>query len=359
MGLYVDDFAFFSYSNAVEEKFRTLLNAEYTVSYDDSLEWFLGMKFDWKETPDALKYHVHQEAFILDIVDRYGLTDCNKSTRATPFMSGFPVDNIRPLVLPEDQQNQLTKQYQQLIDDLSWLSISTRPDITAIVSLLSAHSHRPSPAHIESACHVVKYLASTASFGLYYTSDKNENFHAFVHFPTDETNALQAYCGANWGPMDASVPKPDAVPLEQSIESLRSLSRWFIMNAGAPIAWGCARHKDTAQSSCQAEVHSINQTTKLILEYKLLFRDIDLPAQQPTRCTRHMDIKHFASTDWVERDLLIMKRINTSDNSSDAMTKAQGRQLHYRHTDYVLGKIIPAYVAAYTKHTHTTIPNTV
>ena len=98
---------------------------------------------------------------------------------------------------------------------------------------------------------------------------------------------------------------------------------------------------------------------RLILEYKLLFRDIDLPAQQPTHRTRHVDIKHFASTDWVERDLLIMKRINTSNNSSDAMTKAQGRQLHYRHTDYVLGKIIPAYVAAYTKHTHTTIPNTV
>ena len=30
-------------------------------------------------------------------------------------------------------------------------------------------------------------------------------------------------------------------------------------------------------------------------------------AQQPTRRTRHMDIKHFALTDWVERDLLIMK----------------------------------------------------
>ena len=51
------------------------------------------------------------------------------------------------------------------------------------------------------------------------------------------------------------------------------------MNAGAPIAWGCVRHKDTAQSSCQAEVHSINESTKLILEYKLLFCNIDLPLE--------------------------------------------------------------------------------
>ena len=197
VGLYVDDFAFFSCSDAVKQKFRTLLNAEYTESYDESLEWFLGMKFDWHETPDALKCHVHQEAFTLDIVDWHGLTNCNKWTRATPFRSGFPVDNIQPSTLPTDKQTPLTKQYQQLIGDHNWFSISTRPDITAIVSLLSAHSHMPSPPHLESARHVVKYLASTASFGLYYTSDKTEKFHAFVHFPTDDNNALQAYCDTN------------------------------------------------------------------------------------------------------------------------------------------------------------------
>ena len=90
----------------------------------------------------------------------------------------------------------------------------------------------------------MKYLATTASYGLYYTSDTSEHFHAFVHFP--KQSSLQAYCDANWGPMDASVPKPNATPPEQSMPALRSISGWFFMNAGAPIAWGCARHKDTA-----------------------------------------------------------------------------------------------------------------
>ena len=39
--------------------------------------------------------------------------------------------------------------------------------------------------------------------------------------------------------------------------------------------------KDTAQSSCQAEVHAINETTKLLMSLKLLFRDIHHPIQQP------------------------------------------------------------------------------
>ena len=67
-------------------------------------------------------------------------------------------------------------------------------------------------------------------------------------------------------------------------------------------------------------------------------------AQQPTKRTRHMDIKNFALQDWVKEDLLQLIRINTSDNWSDVMTKATGRVLFYRHMNYVLGKIIPTYV---------------
>ena len=99
--------------------------------------------------------------------------------------------------------------------------------------------------------------------------------------PLEESNAIHVYCDANWGPMDASVPKQNSTPCEQPIDSLRSLSGWFIMNAGAKIAWGCARHKDTAQSSCQAEVHIINETMRLLLEYRLLFRNIGISVPGP------------------------------------------------------------------------------
>ena len=60
LGLYVDDCAYFSTSDAVELKFKELMSTKYTVSYDDCLDWFLGMKFDWLEIDKALKCHVHQ-----------------------------------------------------------------------------------------------------------------------------------------------------------------------------------------------------------------------------------------------------------------------------------------------------------
>ena len=60
-------------------------------------------------------------------------------------------------------------------------------------------------------------------------------------------------------------------------------------------------------------------------------------AQQPTRQTKHVDIKKFAILDWIEHYLLIMKQIKTTDNAADGMTKSLGKLLHYCHFDYLIG----------------------
>ena len=131
------------------------MNTKYTVSYDDCLDWFLGMKFDCLETDKALKCHVHQEAFILDIVEQYILADCNKSPRATPFRTCFPVDNIAPSTVSSQEQSTLFK-------------------------------------------------------------------------------------------------------------------GWFVMNTGAPIAWGCVHHKDTAQSSYQVDAKNWYRKTFATMLFKSL-----------------------------------------------------------------------------------------
>ena len=67
-------------------------------------------------------------------------------------------------------------------------------------------------------------------------------------------------------------------------------------------------------------------------------------ANKPTKRTKHIDRKYFAIQDWVERDLLILHKINTQDNASDAMTKNLSKILFNRHMDLVLGRRPPTYV---------------
>ena len=66
---------------------------------------------------------------------------------------------------------------------------------------------------------------------------------------------------------------------------------------------------------------------------------------QPTRRTRHLDTRYFALQDWVENDLLTLKRVNTADNEADILTKVVGRSLFTRHSDYIMGKVIPEYAS--------------
>ena len=47
--------------------------------------------------------------------------------------------------------------------------------------------------------------------------------------------------------------------------------------------------------------------------------------------------------DWVEKDLMTFKRIATAHNYADPMTKVLSKELHYRHNNYILGKIQPRY----------------
>ena len=44
-------------------------------------------------------------------------------------------------------------------------------------------------------------------------------------------------------------------------------------------------------------------------------------AQKPTSRTRHMDIRYHVLCEWVERDLLILERIDTTVNEADHFTQ--------------------------------------
>ncbi len=66
-------------------------------------------------------------------------------------------------------------------------------------------------------------------------------------------------------------------------------------------------------------------------------------AQKPTTRTRHIDIKYFTLCNWVERDLMILDRNNTSINMADHLTKGLQPTLFHRQANYLLGHIPPTY----------------
>ena len=147
----------------------------------------------------------------------------------------------------------------------------------------------------------------------------------------------------------------------------KRVSGILLCMAGGTIVYKTKFQDTIAMSSTEAEFTAACNARKAILYVQSILDEINIPqdnatllfinnngalmmanAQQPTRRCRHMDIKKFVMLDWVERDLLTMKRVSTTDNYSDSLTKPLGRILHYKHNDYILGKHIPLY-ASYAK----------
>jgi hypothetical protein len=72
-------------------------------------------------------------------------------------------------------------------------------------------------------------------------------------------------------------------------------------------------------------------------------------AGRPTPRTRHIDIKYYAIQEWVERDLLVLHRVDTSVNTADHLTKPLSRILFYRHRDFYMGHVPPTYSPRYNE----------
>jgi hypothetical protein len=138
--------------------------------------------------------------------------------------------------------------------------------------------------------------------------------------------------------------------------------------AGGTILYKMKYQDTVSLSTMEAEFTAVCDAGKVILYVRSILDEIQVPqedttslfidnngammmgnVQQPTRQTRHLELKKFALLDWITHDLVLMKWISTNDNCSDAMTKQIGKQLFYQHFDYIMGQMIPKYVIGIEK----------
>ena len=119
---------------------------------------FLGIKFSWHCTDHNLSAHLSQSAFIDNLAEDLGFDILSTKHPKTPYHSGLPIDSIPSEAMSTADRAQLKLQMQQLMGSLQWLSHFTRPDIATATSFLAQYQNSPSPGHLKSAKHIVKYL---------------------------------------------------------------------------------------------------------------------------------------------------------------------------------------------------------
>ena len=239
--------------------------------------------------------------------------------------------------------------------------VTCRPDIAFPLIKLSQYSANPGEVHYKAVISLFQYLHATRTQGLTY-------WRSEPHPELDEQPPPKIHKGNFSTNNTIEVDTPDQ--LHGAVDSdwaddtshRKSVTGIILRLAGGTI-YCKTKYQDTiAHSTTEAEFTAACDAGKAILYIRSILEEINVPqeqatalyidnqgallmgnAQKPTRRTRHMDIKKFAILEWIQQDLLLLKRISTSDNYADGMTKQTGRQLFYRHFDYILGNIPPTY----------------
>ena len=253
--------------------------------------------------------------------------------------------------------------YRQALGEILFAMITCRPDISFATIKLSQYANSPAEIHYTALKNVFRYLRNTVDDGLYFWRTMKldrfdlpnipapDHYHVTDYHQDNERvpdNVAQSYVDSDWA---------------SDTSHRRSFSGMIVMYAGAVVSYKTRLQPTVALSSTEAEFVAACDSGKTILYIRSLLDELGIEqvhattmyednqgallmanARQPTRRTRHVEIKHFALLDWVGRDLVILKNVDTSENCADPLTKATGKNVFYRHFDKLVGRKQPHYV---------------
>ncbi len=201
IGLYINNFVYFSEDPAVEALIECLLQECVKVDFMGLVGWFLGIHFLWCITPSRVDVHLNQTGFAANLVEQFYCDSQEPTPMAMPYCLGVLIVSIASSSDKVDSPSQLrwTDAYQSLIGSIGWLATTTHLNLARVHSFLSSYNSKPSSGHMKAALHVLHYIDSTHDHGIHYTLSATDPIHTFVHFPNSLD--VEAYT-------DAKPPSP-------------------------------------------------------------------------------------------------------------------------------------------------------
>jgi hypothetical protein len=228
---------------------------------------------------------------------------------------------------------------------LTWLAMSTRPDIATITNILAKYTTKCTKEHIKQVKRVIRYLKGTKTLGIQFTSKQQSKVESHIKFPIDNITSL---CDANWGPQDQSRPLPNETREVELFKS-RSLSG-FLIYLNGPLHWVSKRQTITARSTAEAEIYATDECTKCLLHLHQIVDGLKLTSElmdgptyiyndnaacvqwsknMTTKGLRHVQIRENAVRESVQKGFIEVKHIAGRLNLSDMFTKEDKDSAHF------------------------------
>ncbi|XP_031262652.1 uncharacterized protein LOC116120820 [Pistacia vera] len=164
--IYVDDIVFGSTFHTQLEKFITLMKDEFEMSMVGEISMFLGLQIKQIDCD----MFVSQSKYTKNMLKRFNLESAKHAN--TPMSSS--------LKLSKDDNGKKVdhKLFRSMIGSLLYLTVS-RPDLCFSVGMCARFQSNPSKLHLKAVKRIMKYVAGTLDFGLWFSCDSNPTLVGF------------------------------------------------------------------------------------------------------------------------------------------------------------------------------------
>lgn len=295
VALYVDDGLVAGSSVSEIEKLVFNLKQEFKIT-DGPLGSFLGVQIHQGDNGDIF---ICQKLYTEKILQRFRLEN------SKPFSTPCDVAKSQ-----EGDTAMVDVPFREAVGCLQYLSVATRPDIAFAVALVSRALCKPTTDDWKRVKRIYRYLRGTSDVGLLYRSNVQTTFSVF----SDADHAGDE-------------------------KTRRSTSGMVSINSCAAITWWSRLQHSVAISSTEAEYVAASEAANELVWLKLLFKELieydGTPsmyvdnqsaiklAQNPQhhRRSKHIDVRFHSIREKVERGVLKLEYVPSSEQTADILTK--------------------------------------
>ena len=310
--IWVDDLLLFADSAATMIKMKKDIQDEWETTDMGEPSKIIGIEI----TLSKGSISISQKQSIKKILERQGLDT------ASPVL--MPLNpNIKIVSNPDGNKGDCSNSFAQLLGELQYIAISTRPDIAFAVNRLASYTANPSMQHVIAVKQILRYLSGTRTYGITYKAepDKIVTFKGFR----------------------------DAAYADR--EDGKSTTGYVFLAADGAITWKSGRQNVTAQSSTEAEYIAMWETGKEGSWLRNLHKELKLTQREPTKIicnntgaveiaknpmyhkrTKHIDSHFHWIREKVAEGRFYPEICTTAKQTADVLTKALPRPKHQQHT---------------------------
>ncbi|KAK1438803.1 hypothetical protein QVD17_04614 [Tagetes erecta] len=292
------------------KEFKWSMKQVFEMTDMGNLKLFLGLEV--KQTKVGI--FLSQEKYANSLLSKFGVQYSKEEVT--------PMNHNEKLQLNDGADKVDEQQFRSLVGGLLYLTHS-RPDLAYSVSLVSRFMQSPSKIHMGAARRILKYVASTTKFGIWYK--KNQGIE------------LMGYSDSDWA---------------SCLDDRKSLSAYVFTLGTGMVSWRSKKQPTVALSSTEAEYISATGATCQALWLRRVLEDLGYKQNKPTMIycdnksaihlaknpvtdgrTRHIDIKYHFIREMIGKEQVNLEFCNTYNQVADVFTKSLAREkfVYFRH----------------------------